>query len=79
MALLLRARARLKTQRATGPDGVPCEILRSLPWCTLRLIQKLFDKIIKLMTPYQHSWRQILISFMPEIPGITNLKGGRLL
>eukprot|EP00959_Pyramimonas_sp_CCMP1952_P417301 8743078-Pyramimonas_sp.AAC.1 len=31
------------------------------------------------MVPYPQSWRQILISFMPKIPGITNLKYGRLL
>eukprot|EP00959_Pyramimonas_sp_CCMP1952_P473972 9502659-Pyramimonas_sp.AAC.1 len=79
MALLLRARAPLKTQGAAGPDGVPCEILRRLPWSALRSIQKLFDKIIKLTTPYPQSWRQIFISFMPKIPGISELKDGRLL
>eukprot|EP00959_Pyramimonas_sp_CCMP1952_P284977 5958042-Pyramimonas_sp.AAC.1 len=79
LSMLLRARARLKTQRATGPDGVPCDILRSLPWCTLISIQKLFDKIIKLMVPYPQSWRQVPISFMLNSPGITKLKDGRLL
>eukprot|EP00959_Pyramimonas_sp_CCMP1952_P063707 1331073-Pyramimonas_sp.AAC.1 len=29
--------------------------------------------------PYPQSWRQILISFMPKIPRILNLKDGRLL
>eukprot|EP00959_Pyramimonas_sp_CCMP1952_P334001 6994760-Pyramimonas_sp.AAC.1 len=31
------------------------------------------------MTPYPQLWRQILISFMPKIPGIAKLKDGRLL
>eukprot|EP00959_Pyramimonas_sp_CCMP1952_P107571 2248928-Pyramimonas_sp.AAC.1 len=39
----------------------------------------MFDKTIKLMVPYPQSLRQILISFMPKIPGITKLKYGRLL
>eukprot|EP00959_Pyramimonas_sp_CCMP1952_P273089 5708157-Pyramimonas_sp.AAC.1 len=32
MALLGRGRARLRTHRATGPDRVPCEVLKCLPW-----------------------------------------------
>ena len=79
LALLFRARARLKTQRATGPDRVPCELLKVLPWCTLRSIQQLFDKILRRGVDYPGSWRQLLISFMPKIPGMTNLKDGRLL
>jgi hypothetical protein len=45
MAILCRARSRLKTLRATGPDRVPTEILRALPRSALRSIQLLFDRI----------------------------------
>lgn len=79
MALLARARARLKTRRATGPDRVPCEILKILPWSVLRKIRHLFDNMLRLSSSYPSSWRDILISCMPKIPGLTNLKDGRLL
>ena len=79
MALLGRARARLRTQRATGPDRVPCEVLKCLPWTVLRNIRRLFDDMLHMCTPYPSSWRDILISFMPKLPGITDLKDGRLL
>lgn len=55
LALLFRARARLKTQRATGPDRVPCEVLQSLPWCTLKAIRQLLDTTVRLAAPYPAS------------------------
>eukprot|EP00959_Pyramimonas_sp_CCMP1952_P140947 2950096-Pyramimonas_sp.AAC.1 len=57
MAILCRARSRLKTLRATGSDRVPTEILRALSCSALRSIQILFDRIFTCSQNYHVGWR----------------------
>eukprot|EP00959_Pyramimonas_sp_CCMP1952_P319829 6692551-Pyramimonas_sp.AAC.1 len=79
MAILCMARSCLKTLRATGPDRVPTEILRALPWSALRSIQMLIDRIFTCSQNYPEVWREVLISFMPKVPCVTTLSEGRYL
>eukprot|EP00959_Pyramimonas_sp_CCMP1952_P014507 307327-Pyramimonas_sp.AAC.1 len=79
MAFLCRARSRLKTLRTTGPDRVPTEILRALPWSALRSIQILFDRIFTCSQNVPNGWREVLISFMPKVPCLATLSEGRYL
>ncbi len=79
MSICCAARARLRTRRATGPDRVPCEMLKLLPWCTVRHIQQIFDSLLRLAVQYPVRWRDILIAYMPKLKGITNLADARLL
>ncbi len=42
MSLVLRARARLNPGKATGPDGISAEVVRSMSWRSVRAFQRLF-------------------------------------
>eukprot|EP00959_Pyramimonas_sp_CCMP1952_P162996 3407553-Pyramimonas_sp.AAC.1 len=65
--------------RATGPDRLPCELLKTLPWATLRSVAKLFDGIFGLTRHFPQGWRRILIAFVPELPSLTSLTYARYL
>eukprot|EP00959_Pyramimonas_sp_CCMP1952_P122748 2565718-Pyramimonas_sp.AAC.1 len=54
-------------------------MLRALPWSALRSIQLLFDRIFTCSQNYPDGWREVLISFMPKVPGLTALSEGRYL
>ena len=73
------ARARLRSGRATGPDRVPREMLKCLPWSTVRHIQQVFDSILRLSIEWPTAWREILIAYMPKMRDATNLSDARLL
>ena len=44
-ATVLRARARLRAGKASGPDGLGAEILRELPWRTVRALVVFFSSV----------------------------------
>eukprot|EP00959_Pyramimonas_sp_CCMP1952_P140838 2947502-Pyramimonas_sp.AAC.1 len=59
--------------RATGPDRLPCELLKALPWAILRSVARMFAEIFRLTRQFPQGWRRILIASMPKLPSLTTL------
>ena len=73
---LMKARARLKVRKATGPSGLPAEVLKALPWLTCRSVLQLFNDIFRQKIPIPSTWRETLTTLMPKTPVIASLKEG---
>ena len=43
MSVLMQSRASFSDGKAVGIDGIPAEILRSIPWRALQKIRKAFE------------------------------------
>ena len=68
VSAVMRARARLRSAKATGPDGMSSEVLKELPFRTVRIIAGLFDDIFRGRRAVPDSWRQTFITLMPKMP-----------
>ena len=66
MAIVFRARARLRAGKATGPDGLGAEILRELPWRTVRALVIFFNSVFIGERLPPRSWCETLTSLMPK-------------
>ena len=64
MALVLRARSRLKEGRAVGADGISCTVLKSLAWTSLRVILCTFQALYRREVESPESWRLLRVSLM---------------
>ena len=67
MGVLLAARARLKSGTSAGADGLVSEILKEIPWHTLRIIRQSFQAIYDQRVPSPDSWRKLCIQLIPKM------------
>lgn len=79
LGTMMQARGRLHTRRATGEDRIPAEMLKRMPWKTLRVMHRLFERIFLGQERYPKNWRKILVSVMPKKSKITDVGDTRLL
>ena len=66
MPLLLRARARLRVGKATGPDGMSAAVIRQLPWRALRVVLRCFNEVLTGAQLPPQSWCATMTSLMPK-------------
>eukprot|EP00959_Pyramimonas_sp_CCMP1952_P449667 9415522-Pyramimonas_sp.AAC.1 len=66
MAMVLRARARLNPGKATGPDGIRAEVVRAMPWRSVRAIQMMFCDILQGTQDPPDSWHETLTTLLPK-------------